>query len=49
VEVLVRIFLGVLLSTVSQLTVDRRTFLTALAGTPRACTAGEEHARERYR
>lgn len=34
---------------VSLLTVDRRTFLTALAGTPRAVTAADEYARDHYR
>lgn len=37
------------LSPVSLLTVDRRTFLTALAGTPRAITAADEYARDHYR
>ena len=30
-------------------TVDRRTFLTALAGTPDSRTVAEDHARDRYR
>ena len=34
---------------VSLLTVDRRTFLTALAGTPRAVTAADDYARDHYR
>ena len=37
------------LSPVSLLTVDRRTFLTALAGTPRAITAADDYARDHYR
>ena len=37
------------LSPVSLLTVDRRTFLTALAGTPRAVTAADDYARDHYR
>jgi len=30
-------------------TVDRRTFLTALAGTPGSRTVAEDHARDHYR
>ena len=37
------------LGPVSLLTVDRRTFLTALAGTPRAITAADDYARDHYR
>jgi CRP-like cAMP-binding protein len=34
---------------VSLLTVDRRTFLTALAGTPRAVAAADDYAHDHYR
>jgi MFS family permease len=37
------------LGPVSLLTVDRRTFLTALAGTPRAITTADDYARDHYR
>ena len=37
------------LNPVSLLTVDRRTFLTALAGTPRAIAAADDYARDYYR
>jgi MFS family permease len=37
------------LGPVSLLTVDRRTFLTALAGTPRAAAAADDYARDHYR